>query len=369
MATPGASALPSQPDLHRATVAAGFVTGLVSGLRLRGIDPAPLLRSAGVAESSLADRDARVPIGGYVALYNAVARHLDDEGFGLFSTPMRAGSFEFLCRAVVGSRDLDEALRRAARFLRLVLPDLAVEIHRAAGAAGAARVEIAEQRRPDRPPDDACRVFAFEWLLRLLHGLACWLVGRSLPLNEVHFPFPRPAQAADYALIYTEHSRFDCARLVAVLDEALLDLPVRRDEAELAAFLDGAPGKISMLYRRDREVARSVREALAGALAQAPSLEEIAARLNMSSRTLHRRLHEEGTSFRAVRDALRREIALDRLQKTTRSVADIAFELGYSEPSAFFRAFQGWTGGAPSTYRKRRGLIGVPPSPVFRVPA
>lgn len=366
MESPRAPAFPSQTDPHRATVAAGFVTGLVSGLRRRGIDPRPLLRSAGVAEASLADRDARVPIGAYVALYNAVARHLDDEGFGLFSAPMRVGSFEFLCRSVMGSRDLDEALRRAARFLRLVLPDLAVEIHRAAGCA---RIEIVERRRLRRRPDDPCRVFAFEWLLRLLHGLSCWLAGRPLPMTDVRFPFPRPAHAADYALIYTEHSDFDSARLVAVMDEALLDLPVRRDEVELAAFLEGAPGKISMLYRRDREVARSVREVLAGSLAQAPSLEEIAARLNMSPRTLHRRLHEEGTSFRAVRDGLRREIALDRLQKTKRSVADIASELGYSEPSAFFRAFQGWTGGAPSTYRKRRGQSTIPPLAASRQPA
>lgn len=325
---------------------------MVAGLERKGIDPRPLLRSAGVPETLLTDPRARVPISGYVVLYNAVARHLDDEGFGLFSMPMRGGSFEFLCRSVVGSRDLDEALGRAARFLRLVLPDLGVEVRRAAGRA---RIEIVEQRRLAEEPGDPCRVFAFEWLLRLLHGLSCWLVARALPLDEVRFPFPRPQHAADYALIYTEHSSFDSARLVAAMDEALLGLPVRRDAAELAAFLDGAPGKISMLYRRDREVARSVREALAGALAQAPSLEEIAARLNMSSRTLHRRLHEEGSSFRAVRDGLRRELALERLQKTTRSVADIAAELGYSEPSAFFRAFQGWTGGAPSTYRKRRG--------------
>jgi AraC-like DNA-binding protein len=363
MSISGGHAFPSQPHPHRATVAAGFVTGLVAGLGLRGIDPLPLLRSAGVPEASLADPEVRVPIDGYVALYNAVARHLDDEGFGLFSSPMRGGSFEFLCRSVVGSGDLDEALRRASRYLRLVLPDLDVELHRSAGLA---RIEIVERRSLSPRVDEPCRVFAFEWLLRLLHGLSCWLVGRPLPLGSVHFPFPRPAHAADYALIYTEHSHFGSVRLVAVMDAALLDLPVRRDEAELASFLDGAPGKISMLYRRDREVARSVREVLAGSLAQAPSLEEIAARLNMSPRTLHRRLHEEGTRFRAVRDGLRREVALDRLQKTTRSVADIASELGYSEPSAFFRAFQGWTGGAPSTYRKRRGQSTNPLSPDSR---
>lgn len=344
------TALSSDPAAHRATVAAGFVTGMVSGLRLRGIDPRPLLQAAEVPGEILFDRDRRVPIAGYVALYNTVARHLDDEGFALFSAPMRGGSFEFLCRSVVGSRDLGEALRRGSRFLRLVLPDLDVQVHRSARVA---RLEIVERGSLRPHGDDPCRVFAFEWLLRLLHGLSCWLVGRSLPLDSVHFPYARPAHAGDYALIYTEHSHFGSARLVATMDAALLDLPVRRDEAELAAFLDGAPGKISMLYRRDREVARSVREALAGSLAQAPCLEEIAARLNMSPRTLHRRLHEEGTSFRAVRDALRREAALDRLQKTRRSVAEIAAELGYSEPSAFFRAFHAWTGCAPSTYRRK----------------
>lgn len=344
------SNFPYDPAPHRATVAAGFVTGMVSGLRLKGIDPRPLLLAAGVPREILSDRDARVPIAGYVALYNTVARHLDDEGFALFSAPLRGGSFEFLCRATLGSRDLGEALQRAARFLRVVLPDLAVQMHRGGGAA---RLEIVELRRLRPRRDDPCRVFAFEWLLRLLHGLACWLVARSLPMREVHFPFSRPRHAADYALIYTEHSFFGAGRLAAVMDEPLLDLPVRRDEADLAAFLEGAPGKISVLYRRDREVARAVREELGRSLAAAPSLGEVARRLNLSSRTLHRRLQEESTSFRAVRDALRRERAVDQLQRTRRSVADIAAALGYSEPSAFFRAFQGWTGQAPTTYRRR----------------
>lgn len=336
---------------------------MVSGLRLRGVDPRPLLQAAGVPEDCLSGRDARVPIAGYVALYNAVARHLDDEGFALFSAPMRGGCFEFLCRATLGSRDLGEALQRAARFLRVVLPDLSVQIHRAGGSA---RLEIIERRRLRPRRNDPCRVFAFEWLLRLLHGLACWLAGRALPLREVHFPFSRPRHAADYALIYTEHSFFGAERLAAVMDEALLELPVRRDEADLAAFLEGAPGKISVLYRRDREVARAVREELGRSLAAAPSLGEVARRLHLSARTLHRRLRQEGTSFRAVRDALRRERALEQLQKTRRSVADIAAELGYSEPSAFFRAFHGWTGEAPRTYRKRRASPTIAPSPNSR---
>jgi AraC-like DNA-binding protein len=108
-----------------------------------------------------------------------------------------------------------------------------------------------------------------------------------------------------------------------------------------------------MLYRRDRELARSLRAILAAALPRDAGLEEVARELGLSSRTLHRRLQDEGVNFRAVKHALRRDLALAGLAKPGSSVARVAAELGYSEPSAFFRAFQGWTGEAPSAWRRR----------------
>jgi AraC-like DNA-binding protein len=248
---------------------------------------------------------------------------------------------------VVSAPDLGEALQRASRFLRVILPDLEVRIHRERDAAW---LEIREAL----PIADAAgRVFAFEWLLRLLHGLACWLVGRGLALDAVAFPYPRPAHADDYALIYTEHSSFDADALTARLAANLLDLPIRRDEAALSNFLDGAPGKISMLYRRDREMVLRVRDLLRASLPETLSLEAAAARLHLSPRTLHRRLEEEGSSFRSIKDALRRDLALSRLAKTRHSLARIATDLGYADPSAFYRAFVGWTGESPSRYRRR----------------
>jgi AraC-like DNA-binding protein len=62
---------------------------------------------------------------------------------------------------------------------------------------------------------------------------------------------------------------------------------------------------------------------------------------------------EEGSSFRAIKDALRRDLALTQIERTARPIATIAADLGYAEPSAFFRAFLAWTGEAPSAYRKR----------------
>ncbi len=96
-----------------------------------------------------------------------------------------------------------------------------------------------------------------------------------------------------------------------------------------------------------------MRDLIAKTLAASPTLADAARGLGLSTRTLHRRLEQEGTSFREIKDALRREIALALLEKSELSVAEIAGELGYSEPSAFFRAFQGWTGVAPTVHRKR----------------
>ena len=149
---------------------------------------------------------------------------------------------------------------------------------------------------------------------------------------------------------HTEHSSFDGEVLQAQFRANLLDLPLRRDEAALNAFLESGPGKISMLYRRDREAVFRVRDLLRDALPDNLSLEDVAHRLHMSPRTLHRRLEEEGSGFRAIKDAIRRDIALSRLTKTGQPIATLASDLGYADASAFYRACVGWTGLSPERF-------------------
>lgn len=348
MATAQNSAISATSASPRGTVAPAFVRGMLAGAVQRGLEAAAMLAAAGIAPDCLSDDGARVPLADYAALYNHINATLDDEAFGLFPEPMRVGCFEFLCRATITAPHLEEALQRAIRFLRAVLPGMSITIRRDGSAA---ILEIAETR-----PLTVDRVFAYEWLLRLLHGLSCWLVGRGIALDAVDFPYPRPPHADDYALIYTAASHFntlDASCLRARIAANLLELPIRRDEAALQRFLDGAPGKLTMLYRRDRELVLRVRDHLRTSLPDLPELYETAAALQMSPRTLNRRLEDEGSSFRAIKDALRRDIALARLTKTSQAVSTIAGELGYSDPSAFFRAFVSWTGMSPSAYRRR----------------
>lgn len=333
-----------------ATVAGGFVTGMLAGMTRLERDAAPMLKTVGIDPAGLAAPDARIPLATYAALYNRVAEALDDEAFGLFAAPMRGGSFEFLAHAMIGAGSLKEALERLSRYLRILLPAMNVGVDRRGGTAW---LRIEETAPIAGGGADPGRVFAFEWLLRLIHGLACWLADRGLALDAVAFPFPRPPHAADYALIYTANSTFDAAQLEARFQASLLDLPVRRDEAALDAFLVGAPGRIATLYRRDRDTVRAIRDVLLRALPALPQLDDVAARLHLSPRSLHRRLAEEGTNFRKIRDDLRCDLALSRLAKTEVPIAALATELGYADPSAFYRACIAWTGTSPSEYRAR----------------
>jgi AraC-like DNA-binding protein len=96
-----------------------------------------------------------------------------------------------------------------------------------------------------------------------------------------------------------------------------------------------------------------VRDALRDALPDILTAQQIADRLHLSVRTLARRLAEEGSSYRAIKDALRRDIAIARLTKTRQPIGELAADLGYADPSAFYRAFVSWSGMSPEQYRSR----------------
>ncbi|MDZ4255677.1 MAG: AraC family transcriptional regulator [Sulfuritalea sp.] len=326
----------------------GFVMGILSGVGRAGLAPETLLDRAEIARHLLHERSARIPVARYAALYRLINESLDDEGFALFSRPLRRGSFEFLCRATLSAANLEEALQRIARFLHVVQDELDVELEQSGRAAV---IVISEEQ--ELPVGAAGRVFAYEWLLRMIHGLAAWLVAHPLPLDEVCFPYPPPLHAADYELVFAPRYTFDAPRLEARFPAEWLALPVRRDEAALRVFLVDAPASITTLYRRDRALGLRVREHLRAALPEQPTLPVIARRLFLSPRTLHRRLEDEGTSFRAIKDGLRRELATDWLTKTARPLSRIGADLGFADAAAFYRAFSAWTGSGPREYRRR----------------
>ena len=136
--------------------------GILAGFGRTGLGQRELLEHAGIAGNLIHQRQARIPVARYAALYRLSNDSLDDEGFALFSRPPRRGRFEFLCRAALSAATREEALERIARFLHGVLDDLEVDLEKSGRAAV---IIISEEQA--LPVGPAGRVFAYE--LSLIH--------------------------------------------------------------------------------------------------------------------------------------------------------------------------------------------------------
>jgi AraC-like DNA-binding protein len=135
-----------------------------------------------------------------------------------------------------------------------------------------------------------------------------------------------------------------------------LRVPVMRTEEDLEAFIARSPAGLLTRPAHEATVADQVRRMIEHAIrdrrqTEMPSGEDVARRLAISQQTLRRRLARDGTSLRQVRDEVLRDEAIAALVEGEESIGDLAMRLGFSEPSAFTRAFRRWTGNPPSAYR------------------
>jgi AraC-like DNA-binding protein len=189
--------------------------------------------------------------------------------------------------------------------------------------------------------------------LLLLHGAACWLVGRRIPILRAEFGYPEPAHSDEYRAMFCTALSFDRPRTRIFFEDSYLALPIVQDERTIKEFLRTAPENIVTKYKNGSSVSARIRRRLRQRLpGEVPDFDTLAAELNMTAATLRRRLHEEGASYQGIKDQLRRDLAISYLSHSDRSVMDIALELGFSERSAFHRAFQKWTGASPGEFRR-----------------
>lgn len=332
--------------MEKGSISVYFVKSAIAPVVAQGGDADALLRKAGIAPALLKFSHGRVSAQHFSALWLGVAACLDDELFGQDARRMKVGSFAMLARTLVHCDDLRVALHTMARFLNLILDDFHCTLTVDAGRAG-----LTITQRPDA---GAPRVMGHETLLMMMHGLACWLIGRRIPIVEASFAYPEPAASAEYPRMYCERLRFDQAATVLSFDAACLDQKVVQDLRSARQFIAGAPANIVLKYRNSGGLAAQIRRRLrAAARTEWPDFDHIAGSLHMTPSTLRRRLLDEGQSFQSIKDQLRRDMAIHALCHTSKSVSDISNDLGFAEASAFHRAFKKWTGGRPGEYRQR----------------
>lgn len=330
--------------LASTTIPIALVHGLLSGVRARGEPCEGFLAEAGIAAEIMGQPAARVTAIQYATLFRLLIERREDEGLGLLSRPLKRGSFALMARSALSAPDLATAIRRVAHVTRLLQDDLLMELHKTGDLAGLAfRFTPASVSQP---------VFLHEYLLRVFWRLIAWLAGGRLPAVRFDFAFETPPYASSYGPVFPAQLVFACNQSAVWFDAAWLHKPVKRDEAALRCFLADAQTHIILPRRTDAVVGNRVRSHLQAANPAWPDLLETAQALNMSTATLQRRLAAEGTSFQSLKDELRRDLSIVRLNTSTIPLTQLALDLGFSDSAAFQRAFKSWTGSAPGAYRK-----------------
>ncbi|WP_374292921.1 AraC family transcriptional regulator [Paenirhodobacter enshiensis] len=320
--------------MERRVISPGFVEDALACLKGSSTDAASVLAAAGMPDT-IAEP---VSNSDYGRLWWLVAAAIQDEFFGLAKRPMRPGSFEMLCHAILHTDTLDHALRRALQFLNIVLDDPRGELRIRDGQAEIMLIDA------DRPRG----AFAHRTYWVILMGVVCWLIGRRLPLRRLDFCCAAPLHRDDYRQFFGAPVFFEQPESRLVFNSAHLALPVIRDEQALKIFLRDAPGNILVGYRHEQGMTAKIRQKLDGmSPVDWPQFHELAAGLQVTPITLRRRLKAEGQTYSTIKGELRGRLARRLLDAGEHSVAEIAGQLGYSEPSAFYRAFQKWSGNSP----------------------
>ncbi len=343
------------------TIPIAFVHGMLSGIRARGAD-APLcidtaLQDAGIEPALLDEMSSRITAEQYVALFALLMDRLGDEGLCFLSRRLRRGSFALMTRSTLGAPTFEVALRRVMHTFSLLQDDLSLVLLREGPLAGFGL----QLHNPPATPQN----FLHELMLRVYWRLFAWLHGGRLVARRFDFGFELPPYADGYAKVFPGPLQFGQPLSAVWFDADALATPVHRDAQAMQTFLAASPANVILPRLTEQAVSARVHAVLQQNRPAWADLATTASSLHMSVSTLQRQLATEGTSFQSLKDQLRRDLAIVRLNTSTVPLAALAEELGFADSAAFQRAFKAWTGGAPGSYRRRAppgASPGAPPA-------
>ena len=328
--------------MRERTIASHFARAALGGARRLGHDCSNLLQQLGISPELLEEPRARIAPEQFTRLIQGLWLALDDEYLGFGPVPSKTGSFAMMCHALIHCRNLDRALHRGLLFYSLFPggPRLAL-------TREDEMIRLSLDDSQFRDPDH----FLTESQLMVWHRLGSWLIGQRIRLEEATFAYPEPAHSGEYQRLFPCSRRFAAGSTSLLFQARYLAMPLLQDERTLKQFLQHSPADLLARPDGGDSLISQIRRLLGRDCSAWPDLEAVARQLHMSPQTLRRHLSEEGSSFQELKDHLRRDLAIYHLGRSDLSIQDIAEQLGFSEPSAFHRAFKKWTGLTPGAYR------------------
>lgn len=302
------------------------------------------------------DPDATIPAVIYSKVYNRVMWLLQDESFGLnLKHKSPTGTFRMMSLSIIHCQNLEAAIRRGAEFTAFCQSLSGMQsVH----TNPIRRIDenTAEYRFPssgDFLNNDADPLTSLAHCVAIWRRFCSWLIGKHIELIEVRFQPSEPNQVKHLNELFNCRIRFDQNQNSFLFPASYLQAPLVHTEESLKEFLRNAPYHLlASAEDDDNSIVSQMRRIIGNDFSRGfLSVVDMASELNMSVRTLRRRLKDLGTTYQQFKDNLRRDAAMAYLNRPELKINAVSALLGFDEPSAFHRSFKKWTTMTPGEYR------------------
>lgn len=315
-----------------------------------GVKPEEFCRAAKLDVSILDDVDNQIPFTELIGLYQIGADLTGDEAFGLHvgeqDSPKLYGILGYV---TINSRTVGEALNRLIRFQHIRTDAYKFSLEITGSTAHLVYFyqtnEVSPQERRHESEETLCsivqfgrRMTGFDWIPR-----------------EVHFEHQRPYNISEHERIFKAPVLFGKPTMQLIFDASFLTAPLIEADLMLGSLLERqAEELLAKSPSEESDFANQVRQLIRENLSAGETrMETICRKLGTSARTLQRKLNEQGTSFQRLLEETQSEMSKFYLQQPEIAICEISYLLGFSQTSAFHRAFRRWTGLTPQAFRRK----------------
>jgi AraC-like DNA-binding protein len=329
---------------------AHYTNVLIDSAVTRGLPLDDLCRAAGVPQSAVPPQANMVTPETFGRISRTVKEKLNDEFCGFTPSRCRAHTLPFVFDTIIREDTLGGALTRAFGLYGLVTEDIRFSLMSDDDDETATIALILARPELDR------HNFLTEWWLMIWPRFSCWMIGEEIPMATVDFPHGPHLDADEYAEAFWGPCRFHQPAAQVQFPAKYLRRRIIRTREEVTQLFARLPIDLVSIPGVHRSWKTLVKIKMKECLVKTEALltiEDLAAEFNMSSQTLRRRLEEEGISFRALKDEVRREVILKWLAEPNIPIGEVSLRAGFAERNGLVRAVRSWVGISPREYRGR----------------
>lgn len=331
-----------------ATASNHYVSSFYHLAVTRGLDADALLRQAEIAPDVVDAPDRRVDAEKLATLLVGIWDALQDEGMSVTASRIPRGCFYMVGKLTIHEPNLQKVLEQIIRFYRFVTSAFAMDLT----VDGDTALLAIRQHHPELDSDHLHSEFS----LMCWHRYCSWLIAENILLKEIFFSYSAPPHVKEYSFLFPGMHVFNAPFMGFTFSSKFLHREVVQTPGALKSFMRRCPVELFLRPKSDFSLTGEIHSLLSRRVNERlPTIEEVAAQLHSTTRTLMRKLKKEGTSFQQIKERIRRDRAIYFLTNRSCSVAAIAEKVGFSDAAAFARAFKSWTKMSPKEYRAALG--------------